>query len=131
MAKTIKKNIYLDHAAATPLDADVEKAMRPYWAKEYANPSALHHGGVLAREAVEKARKSVAGVLRCQASEIVFVPGGTAGNNLALLGVARAFRPPPRPPLGKGRGAGMLLFRLLSMNRCLNLCGSSRKKVLR
>ena len=66
--------------------------MEPYWIRDFANPSAIHAGGMHARRAIKGARKSVAGILQCTPQEVVFVPGGTAGNNLAILGVARALR---------------------------------------
>lgn len=97
-----KRYIYLDHAAATPLDPRVERAMAPYGHKHFENPSALYAGSVKARRAIEDARFRVAAVLHVRASEIVFIPGGTAGNNLAMFGVVRAHT-------GEGRNPGHII----------------------
>jgi len=86
-----KKNIYLDTAAATPLDSRALAAMRPYWLKSFANPSSIHYAGTVARRAVEEARAKVAQALETHSSEIIFTSGGTEANNLAIFGVAHQF----------------------------------------
>ncbi len=85
----MKKKIYLDYAATTPLDPRVAKAMAPYWMREFGNPSSIHDAGRRSREAVENARKTVARILRCRPAEIIFTSGGTEAINLALQGIAR------------------------------------------
>ncbi len=85
-----KKIIYLDHAAATPIDPRVRKAMEPFLNSEFANPSALYTAALVARKAIELSRKKVANVLHTQPDCVVFTNGGTESNNLALLGTARA-----------------------------------------
>jgi len=82
-------NVYLDHAAAAPLDSRVLAAMRPWLTKNFANPSALYAAAVAAREAIEQARKKVADILFTQPDTIIFTSGGTESINLALQGVAR------------------------------------------
>ena len=82
--------IYLDHAAATPLDAQVEKAMQPYVQNIFGNPSSLYEQGVRAQQAVENSRKNVAQILGALPEEIIFTSGGTESDNLAILGYARA-----------------------------------------
>jgi cysteine desulfurase len=82
--------IYLDYAAATPLDPLVLKAMLPFLKDEFANPSSIHAAGVRSRQAIEKARSSVAKLVGARPSEIVFTSGATESINLAILGVARA-----------------------------------------
>lgn len=84
--------IYLDHAATTPIDPTVVKAMEPYFSTVYGNPSSTHALGNDAQHAVESSRQTVANILRCQPSEIVFTSGGTESINLALQGVARALK---------------------------------------
>ena len=64
--------------------------MRPYFGEHFGNASSLHRHGQETRAAVERARESVAGLLGCRASEIVFTSGGTEADNLAIFGVARA-----------------------------------------
>ena len=82
------KRIYLDSAAATPLDKRVEAAMRPWLSKNFGNPSSVHAEGLAAARAVGEARKQIAGLLGAQPDEIIFTSGGTEANNLAILGGA-------------------------------------------
>src|SRR3989344_5805487 len=88
------KQVYLDAAAATPVDGRVLAVMRPYLARDFGNPSSIHDSGVKAKRAVETARGGIASILGAQADEIIFTSGGTEANNLAILGPARI--------LGKG-----------------------------
>ena len=78
--------IYLDANATTPLLPEVFEAMRPFLLGEFGNASSIHQQGQHARAAVDHARESVARLLRCRASEIVFTSGGTESDNLALFG---------------------------------------------
>ncbi len=86
----MEKPVYLDNAATTPLDRRVLEAMLPHLGGERGNPSSLHASGASAREAVEKARGSVAELIGASPQEIVFTGGGTESDNLAVLGLARA-----------------------------------------
>jgi cysteine desulfurase len=61
--------------------------MEPYFTQRFGNASSIHHHGQETRAAVEKARESVAALLGCTASEIVFTSGGTEADNLALFGL--------------------------------------------
>ncbi|OGH71127.1 MAG: hypothetical protein A3C90_03090 [Candidatus Magasanikbacteria bacterium RIFCSPHIGHO2_02_FULL_51_14] len=85
--KKSRRKVYLDHAAATPLDSRVLSAMVPYLKDEFGNASALYALGVSARKAIEDARASVARVLRTTPDTIVFTSGGTEANNLAVRSV--------------------------------------------
>lgn len=87
-----KKSIYLDHAAATPIDRRVLRAMKPYFNRHSANPGSLHTEAVLAHKAVEDARSLVAAVLGARPQEIIFTAGGTESNNIAIIGTIRAFK---------------------------------------
>jgi len=82
--------IYLDYNATTPLDPEVADAMRPFLDGIFGNPSSSHETGIIARQAVEKARGSLAKLLNANADEIIFTGGGTEANNLALKGFAFA-----------------------------------------
>src|SRR5262249_18858850 len=62
-------------------------AMSPFFADAQGNPSSLHWAGLPARDAVEEARSTVAALLCCDATEVVFTSGGTEANNLAIKGV--------------------------------------------
>jgi cysteine desulfurase len=82
--------IYLDNNATTPVLPEVFEAMRPYFGDQFGNASSIHHHGQQTRAAVEDARESVAALLGCRASEIVFTSGGTEADNLAVAGLAGA-----------------------------------------
>jgi cysteine desulfurase len=84
--------IYLDHAATAPLDPRVKAAMLPYLGEEFGNPSSLHVTGRRAKQALDDARDDIAKVLHCRASELIFVSGGTEADNLAILGIYRAYK---------------------------------------
>lgn len=86
-----EKRIYLDYAAATPLDRRVLEAMQPYFAEKFYNPSASYLGARDVRKDVEKARASVAHWLGARPAEIVFTAGATEANNLAIRGVLEQF----------------------------------------
>ncbi len=83
------RRTYLDNNASTPVVPEVLDAMRPYFAEHFGNASSIHHHGQETRAAVERARESVADLLGCRASEIVFTSGGTEGDNLAIFGLAK------------------------------------------
>ena len=83
---------YFDYAASTPVDPEVEKAMRPYWSKVFGNPGALHWYGQEASAAVFRARDMIAKSLGCNYKEIIFTGSATEANNLVLRGVIKSFR---------------------------------------
>ncbi|KKW36666.1 MAG: Cysteine desulfurase [Candidatus Giovannonibacteria bacterium GW2011_GWA2_53_7] len=84
------REIYLDHAATTPLDPRVLEVMLPYLGNVYGNPSSFHTKGKEAGDAILEAREVVANILGCRSDEIIFTSGGTESDNLAILGYARA-----------------------------------------
>ena len=84
------RRVYLDNNATTPVLPEVLEAMRPYFGEHFGNASSIHHHGQETRAAVERARESVAALLGCRASEIVFTSGGTEADNLAIFGVSAA-----------------------------------------
>jgi cysteine desulfurase len=81
--------VYMDNNATSPLLPEVLEAMRPYFIEEFGNASSIHHHGQNTRAAVERARESVAALLGCRSSEIVFTSGGTEGDNLAIFGLVK------------------------------------------
>jgi cysteine desulfurase len=81
------RRVYLDNNATTPVLPEVLATMQPYFGEHFGNASSIHHHGQETRAAVERARESVAAVLGCRASEIVFTSGGTEGDNLAISGM--------------------------------------------
>ncbi len=88
----IKKKVYLDYAASTPIEKKVLELMTNVCLDEelQANPSSLHHFGRLAQKKINENRQKVAGVLGVSAEEIIFTGSGSESDNLAILGVARA-----------------------------------------
>jgi cysteine desulfurase len=82
--------VYLDNNATTPVLPEVYNAMRPYFDERFGNASSIHSYGQATRAAVERARESIAELLGCRASEIVFTSGGTEADNLAIAGLVSA-----------------------------------------
>src|SRR5262245_36506501 len=76
--------IYLDHNATTPVREEVADAMQPALRGCFGNPSSVHAEGAAARAEVERARERLAGLLGCQAREVLFTAGATEANNTAL-----------------------------------------------
>lgn len=83
------RRVYLDNNATTPVLPEVLAAMRPYFTEHFGNASSIHHHGQETRGAVERARESVANLIGCRASEIVFTSGGTEADNLAIFGLVK------------------------------------------
>src|SRR5829696_7740050 len=94
--RAMEHPVYLDNAATTPLDPRVLEAMLSHLRGPRGNPSSLHATGTAAREAVEGARASVAGMVGASPGETLFTGGGTESDNLAILGLARAAAPEKR-----------------------------------
>jgi cysteine desulfurase len=93
MAVALKFPIYLDYHASTPVDPRALEAMLPYFSEHFGNAaSKTHPFGWKADDAVEAGRRQVAALIGASAKEIVFTSGATESNNLALKGVAHAFR---------------------------------------
>lgn len=88
----MKKPIYLDYNATTPIDPEVAKEMIPYIESFYGNPSSSYSIGRSNKEAVEKARIQVAQLINCQPDEIYFTGCATESNNMAIKGIAWANR---------------------------------------
>lgn len=86
----LPKPIYLDYAATTPVIPEVLQAMTPYFSDQFGNPNSSHTYGLEAKKALDKARSTIAQILNCEPSEIIFTSGGTESNNLAIFGLAKA-----------------------------------------
>ena len=80
--------IYLDNAATTRVSDAALDAMLPYFQEQYGNPSSLYAFGQEAKEALERARETVAGVLNCEPREIIFTSGGSEADNQAIRSAA-------------------------------------------
>ncbi len=86
----MKRKVYFDHNATTPIAPEVWQAMGEA-AANFGNPSSIHTFGREAKVALESARERVANFIGARPSEIIFTSGGTEADNLALFGVATAF----------------------------------------
>ncbi len=82
------RSVYMDHAATTPIHPAVAEAMLQYLQDRCGNPSSIYGRGREAREAVERARQTVADAIGASVEEIVFTSGGTEADNHAIKGVA-------------------------------------------
>jgi cysteine desulfurase len=82
---------YLDHAATTPMLAEVAAAMTAGMLGA-GNPSSLHTSGRRARRTVEESRERLAAAVGARPSEIIFTSGGTEADNLAVKGIFAARR---------------------------------------
>jgi cysteine desulfurase len=82
------KPIYLDYNATTPVLPEIAEVMRPFFNEYFGNPSSSHIYGKVVKEAIELARKRMAGLLNCKPEEIVFTSGGSESNNFAIKGIA-------------------------------------------
>jgi cysteine desulfurase len=89
----MQRPIYLDHHATTPLDPKVLDAMMPYLTDAFGNAASKTHAyGWEAEEAVDRAREQIAALIHAKPEEIIFTSGATESDNLALKGVAMAYR---------------------------------------
>ena len=84
------KNVYLDHAATTPVHPKVLEAMLPYFTTKFGNPSNLHDIGREAKNAVDEARAKTGALIGAKPEEIFFTASGAESNNFALKGLALA-----------------------------------------
>lgn len=82
----MKRTIYLDHNATTPVNPEVLKAMLPFYKKQYGNASSLHAKGREARDAVDRAREALGDFLGTEPEDIIFTSGGTESDNFAIKG---------------------------------------------
>jgi cysteine desulfurase len=86
----VENSIYLDYAAATPVDKQVLKAMQTYFSDNFYNPSASYRSARNVADDIAGARSKVAEILSVKPEEIYFTSGGTESNNLAISGVMEA-----------------------------------------
>lgn len=87
----MSRQVYLDYAAATPVDRRVLAAMQPSFSDDFYNPSASYRRANKVSQKLEQARSKVASVLGTKPSEVIFTAGGTEADNLAIQGVMSQF----------------------------------------
>lgn len=88
----MKKMIYLDNAATTRTAPEVVEAMLPYFTENYGNPSSVYELAGASKEAVAKARETIAGILGAKSNEIYFTGSGTEADNWALVAAFEAYQ---------------------------------------
>lgn len=88
----IKKKIYLDYAATSPVTNEVLTAMKPYFSQDYGNPSEPHLWGQKARFAIDTSRQKIADFLGAKPQEIIFTSCATESINLVHKGLIEAIR---------------------------------------
>lgn len=86
------ERIYLDYAAAAPLEPEVKKVIDEVEANAWANASSLHKEGRDARGVIDQARMDIAKALDAETHQIIFTSGTTESNDLALAGVLQYAR---------------------------------------
>ncbi|MFT8870949.1 MAG: cysteine desulfurase family protein [Sporolactobacillus sp.] len=86
------RQVYLDHAATAPIDPRVLDVVIDIYRQVAGNPESVHAFGRQARKVIDEARHTIAKAIGARSREIVFTSGGTEGDNMALIGVARARR---------------------------------------
>ncbi len=88
-----KEIVYMDHAGTTPVDPRVLDAMMVWFTSRFGNASSIHTLGQEAKRALDESRETVARVLGCRLSEVVFTSGGTESDNAAINGAVAALQP--------------------------------------
>ena len=106
----MRRRVYLDHNASTPVHPEVLAEMLPYFSDVFGNPSSVHAFGRAAREAVDVARERIARFLSVRPEEVVFTSGGTESDNFAVKGLALA------------RGRGHLITSRIEHHAVLRTC---------
>jgi cysteine desulfurase len=86
----MKKRIYVDYAATTPIKKQVLDEMYPFLTADFANPSGAYSMAAESRMAIDSAREKVAYALNSSRNEIYFTSGGSESDNWAILGTALA-----------------------------------------
>ena len=84
------KQIYLDHAATSPMHPEAAKVFAEALSEHYGNPSSIHQTGRNARRILDEARRTLAKSIHADDNEIIFTSGGTEADNLAIFGTASA-----------------------------------------
>lgn len=115
----MKRFVYADNAATTPVSREVIDAMMPCFESEWGNPSSPHSVGISAKDILDDARERIAGVLGCSAGEIYFTSGGTESDNWAIRGAAMRM---------KKKGRTHIVTSKIEHHAVLNTCESLEKE---
>ncbi len=88
----MKKRVYLDYSATTPMKKEVLDEMLPFFNVQFGNPSSIHCFGRENKSAIDKSRGIIAKTLNARTEEIFFTGGGSEADNWAIKGVASALK---------------------------------------
>ncbi len=86
----MKRNVYLDYSATTPVKKEVFEAMVPFYTENFGNPSSIYRIAREAKAVVDKSRETIAETISASSKEIYFCAGGSEADNWALKGIAEA-----------------------------------------
>lgn len=86
------RRIYFANVLSTQPLPEVIEAMLPYLREHFGNPISKYYSGQIPKKAIEEARISIASLINSEAEEIVFTSCGTESNNLAIFGIAKAYK---------------------------------------
>ncbi len=114
----MKRFVYADNAATTPVSREVLDAMMPYLTEKWGNPSSLHEKGREAALALEDARGRIAACLGADAKEIFFTSCGSEADNWAIKGAAYA---------GRQKGRTHIITSKIEHHAALHACASLEK----
>lgn len=115
----MKRFVYADNAATTPVSAEVLEAMMPAFNNCYGNPSSLHEKGREALDLLDDARARIAEVFNCAANEIYFTSGGTESDNWAIRGAATRL---------KAKGKNHIITSKIEHHAVLHTCQALEKE---
>lgn len=113
--------IYLDHAATSPMHPQVIQVMTEVMSEVFGNPSSIHQLGRHARKYLDDARHVIATSIQAKDNEIIFTGGGSEADNLAIRGTAYA----------KKRKVVILLQQQLNIMRYYIHVNNLKQKVLK
>jgi cysteine desulfurase len=88
----MKKKIYVDHAATSPMHPKVAEVMLDVMKNTFGNPSSIHSFGREARKIIDDARVVLAKSINAKPIEVIITSGGTEADNYALVGIAEAYQ---------------------------------------
>lgn len=114
----MKRYVYADNAATTPVSREVVDAMMPYLTEKWGNPSSLHAKGREAAMALEDARSRIAACVGADAKEIFFTSCGSESDNWAIKGAAYA---------GKKKGKTHIITSAIEHHAALHACAALEK----
>ena len=115
----VKRFVYADNAATTPVSREVIEAMTPVFTEAWGNPSSLHEKGREAKDILDDARERIARVFNCNSSEIYFTSGGTESDNWAIRGAAMRL---------KAKGKNHIVTSRIEHHAVLHTCEALEKE---